>query len=238
MKVSQPLLGYDPQEPLQYHVNHDAAHDLVGYLKVDAKQQYWVDDLLLSVLSNRLGCIFVIFCWNEDAEVWIRFVQAPKFDKGVAIATGKYKQPVVLRLSGRHCTGFCPKDLGFECPHIVGCSKTKTTKSALHGCECAALHDCDSDSGISLPPNTPPRSPGIQCSPKSPQLAGPALEVAQSEASPGRLSKDASIILPSEPADHLKHAIEGPVLDVAQSEASLGRPSNDVSITLPSQPVT
>eukprot|EP00435_Cladocopium_sp_Y103_P072435 s132_g40.t1 len=159
-KEYMPFWAPDPDEPVEYRANQDAPSSFDAYVKVAAKQQYWVDDLLLSALSTRLGCIFVIFCWNETSKVWIRFVQAPKFESGIAVATGKIRDPMIFLLKGKHYTGLCPKDDGFECPQNWLRETRLPSKAELRGGANSSDHESDAASvfSLSLPPATPARS--------------------------------------------------------------------------------
>eukprot|EP00435_Cladocopium_sp_Y103_P046793 s1103_g13.t1 len=63
-----PFWSVDPGEPANFRGGHDIPESFDAYLKVAAKQGYWVDEVLFSALATRLGCIIIVFGWDTGAK--------------------------------------------------------------------------------------------------------------------------------------------------------------------------
>ena len=126
-----------------------------------SRRNYWADGLMIMGLAQRLGRVFIIFCWNENDKAWQRHVIAPKFDKGLAKGING-AQEVCLLLRNGHYRSFVPKTNTTETPQAWFRETPLAPREKLRGAgkngSTRMSPGSGQSSGLDLPPNTPGQS--------------------------------------------------------------------------------
>ena len=152
--------SHDPSETNQHRAGLGAATSFGEYLKQAAKQIFWADALLLRGLVSRIGVCLIIFKYNPETKLWVRFALAPKFKHGIATPTSKETKPIVLLLKEGHYRALCPKDPSVEAPGPWFEETPSPDRGVLRGAGGSVTDSVPSlENGIlSLPPETPSRT--------------------------------------------------------------------------------
>ena len=155
-----PFWSPDPSETSQQRAGLGVASCFDEYLKQVAKQNFWADALLLRGLVSRIGVCLIVFKYNPEAKLWVRFALAPKFKNGIATPTSKETKPVVLLLKEGHYRALYPKSSSVVTPGPWFEETTNPDRGELRGAGGSAADYAPSlDGGVfSLPPETPCRT--------------------------------------------------------------------------------
>ena len=91
----------DPLDDVAAWGDSSAPTSFDEYLKLISKRSTWIDEFLISSISERLGLPVVIWFYSPNKQAWLRAVYAPWWQHEVAQSTKK-QRPIVLALRDKH----------------------------------------------------------------------------------------------------------------------------------------
>ena len=139
----------DPLDDVAAWGDSSAPTSFDEYLKLISKRSTWIDEFLISSISERLGLPVVIWFYSPNKQAWLRAVYAPWWQHEVAQSTKK-QRPIVLALRDKHYRALIPQDLEQPVPQEWLWATSDVKESGF-------LRGAGASDGLSLASQTPSR---------------------------------------------------------------------------------
>lgn len=81
----QPFWAADPAEDKLFRANLEAPTEYADYVLAASHRDYYIDDLLLNAIAERLCTPIIVFAWSPARQIWERSVVSSTFQDGVAL---------------------------------------------------------------------------------------------------------------------------------------------------------